>query len=206
MKSSPPPPRYAYYPSKWIKLIGFINTVIFVVFLTMGIHLSTDDRLPTVSKIILISPWLTFLFIATLIFYSVMIMLYITELSRYLMYQRIQFIMIVLASLIHVLAMYVLLVLPVDTFYDEHNSTTIVTFAFATFTVFATTWYHDSFLFVLEQAVVLMVISTSAILFYQRDLVVAEYFLVAALLLDKPLKAIVMDRDTEEMKMEVFVF
>lgn len=183
----------------------------YFIFMLYALVVFEDENrtLPSLSGMISYSRGTTVSFTLIVLVHSYTLTSYLVIASEYIGFRSIQFKFISASALIYWLSLIIVSYFPLDTTRNRHNVFALIAFTFSIFTVYL---HKHTFLvtevgkwprldfnttektLMLAEVMMILVVSILGILFWTLDIVVAEYFFIALIIIDKYFKVYILEQ------------
>lgn len=185
-----------------VTMIGYLVYLLFCIM----VFEHEDKILPSLSGMIAYSKGTTISFTLLVFVHGYGLMSYLVIVSEYIGLRSRQFKAIAFCSFGYLLSLILVSYLPLDGSEDPHNIFAVISFVFATLTVYLhkhtfviDTWpyidFHVSERYLVFSEVFIIVTNTiMGILFWSFNIMIAEYVFIALLLVDKFLKVTILEK------------
>lgn len=185
-----------------VTMVGFLIYLIFCIM----VFEDENKSLPSLSGMIAYSNGTTISFTLLVFAHGYGLMAYLVIVSEYIGLQSRQFKFISSCSIGYLLSLILVSYLPLDGSEDPHNIFAVISFVFATLTVYLhkhtfviSNWPYIDFhvserYLILSEITLILSITIMGMLFWSFDIMVAEYVFIALLLVDKYLKVTILEK------------
>ena len=185
-----------------------VTMIGYFVYLLFSIMVFEDENrdLPSLSGMIAYSKGTTISYTLLVFVHGYGLMSYLVIASEYIGLQTIQFRAIAASCFIYLLSLILVSYLPLDGSEDPHNVFAIISFVFATASVYlhkhtfvVDKWPYIDFhvserYLILSEIMLMLTITIMGMLFWSFDIMVAEYVFIALLLVDKYIKVTILEK------------
>jgi hypothetical protein len=180
----------------------------FFVYLLFSITAFEEEKkdLPSLSGMIAYSNGTTISYTLLVFVHGYGIMSYLVIVSEYIGLQTLQFKFIAGSCFVYLLSLILVSYLPLDGSEDPHNIFAVISFVFATASVYlhkhtfiVDKWpyidFHESEKYlILSEILLILTITIMGMLFWSFNIMVAEYVFIALLLIDKYIKVTILEK------------
>jgi hypothetical protein len=185
-----------------------VSTVGFIIYLIFSMSVVRGDAttLPSLSGMIAYSRGTTISFTLMVFVHGYGVMAYLVIASEYVGLQSLHFKVIATCSLVYWMSLILVSYLPITTDENPHNIFAVTSFTFATLTVYLhkhsfviSRWPYIDFsvsekYLIASEIVMISTVSVMGILFWQYDVMVAEYIFLALIIIDKFFKVTILEK------------
>lgn len=202
---------YKVHPELILNWTTALNLGAYFIFLIYALVVFEDEKkqLPSMSGMIAYSRGTTISFTLMVFIHGYTIMSYLVIASEYVGFRSFQFKFISGSAFTYWLSLIMVSYLPLHATKNPHNVFAITAFVFSIFTVYShkhtflvtepgkwprLDFYTTERYLILSEVVMIFVVSILGILFWTLDMVIAEYFFVAFILLEKYFKVYILKK------------
>jgi hypothetical protein len=185
-----------------------VTMIGYVVYLLFSIMVFEDENkaLPSLSGMIAYSKGTTISFTLLVFVHGYGLMSYLVIASEYIGLQSRQFKVIAACCFGYLLSLILVSYLPLDGSEDPHNIFAVISFVFATLTVYLhkhtfviDRWPYIDFhvserCLILSEILLILTITIMGMLFWSFNIMIAEYVFIALLLVDKYIKVTILEK------------
>lgn len=186
-------------------VVTMISYFVYLLFSVMVFENENKD-LPSLSGMIAYSKGTTISYTLLVFVHGYGIMSYLVIASEYIGLQSMQFKAIAGSCFVYLLSLILVSYLPLDGSEDPHNIFAVISFVFATASVYLhkhtfviDKWPYINFhvserYLILSEILLILTITIMGMLFWSFNIMVAEYVFIALLLIDKYIKVTILEK------------